>query len=118
MMTRPQPIGDVEDERLAAWAQASAGMGAEVPAAARMSLLVDEEARLEALARYQILDETPEVLFDDITRLAASICSTPVALLSIVGADRVSYKARIGLSSMDARRQDSFCGSAILRPGL
>ena len=47
-----------------------------------------EEARLRALAAYEILDTPPEKAFDDLTRRAALWCDVPIALVSLV--DRAS----------------------------
>ncbi len=44
----------------------------------------DERQRLAALRSYQVLDTAPEANFDNITTLAALICGTPIALLSLV----------------------------------
>lgn len=47
-----------------------------------------DAARVAALRRYDILDTAPEPEFDRIARLAATLCATPVALISLVDADR------------------------------
>jgi hypothetical protein len=51
-------------------------------------LPANEPERLEALLRYSILDTLPERDFDDLTSLAARICGTPMALVTLVDADR------------------------------
>ena len=48
----------------------------------------NERERLEALRRYRILDTLPEPDFDDLASLAARICGTPTALITLVDADR------------------------------
>ncbi|HSH60737.1 MAG TPA: response regulator [Acidimicrobiales bacterium] len=73
----------------------------------------DEEARLAALHSYDILDTAPEEGFDDLVRLAAYICDVPIALVSLVDADRQWFKARIGLESAETSRDVSFCAHAI-----
>ena len=55
---------------------------------------VQDPTRLAALAAQEILDTDPEVGFDDIVRLAGRLCATPVALVSLVAADRQWFKAR------------------------
>ena len=44
----------------------------------------DESERLRALRSYAVLDTPPEQCIDDITLLAAQICDTPIALVSLV----------------------------------
>lgn len=77
-----------------------------------------EVERLSALARYRILDTEPEREFDDLTALAARICGTPIALMSLVDADRQWFKARFGLEALETPRAVSFCSRAIRRDGL
>jgi hypothetical protein len=43
----------------------------------------DEERRLESLYRYELVDTLPEESFDQICRLAAEICQTPIALVDV-----------------------------------
>jgi anti-sigma regulatory factor (Ser/Thr protein kinase) len=78
----------------------------------------DEAARLAALHRYRILDTEPEQCFDDLTLLASHICGTPMALLSLVDAERQWFKSRIGLPMAETSRAVSFCGHAIQQRDL
>jgi PAS domain S-box-containing protein len=75
----------------------------------------DELARLEALKRYAILDTFPEQEFDDLSRLAALICGTPMALVSLVDADRQWFKAKVGINDSETPRDIAFCGHAIMQ---
>ncbi len=79
-------------------------------------MVTDEKARLTALRRYRILDTEPERAFDDLTALASHICGTPIALISLVDADRQWFKSRVGLTIAETSRAVSLCSHAIQQP--
>ena len=76
-------------------------------------MAADETARLAALARYRILDTEPERAFDDLTLLASQICGTPMALITLIDADRQWFKSRVGVSVTETSRSIAFCSRAI-----
>ncbi|MBD2074219.1 PAS domain S-box protein [Phormidium sp. FACHB-592] len=80
----------------------------------RAPVIEGEVARLEALHQYKILDTDPETEFDNLTRLAAQICQTPIALVSLVDRDRQWFKAKEGLTVSETHRDLAFCTHAIL----
>jgi signal transduction histidine kinase/CheY-like chemotaxis protein len=78
------------------------------------SIPANESDRLAALYGYQVLDTAPEEAFDDLVRLAAELCQTPLALITLVDAKRQWFKARIGTRVTQTSRDVSFCAHAIL----
>ena len=69
---------------------------------------INECERLEALGRYLALTTAGEPGFDDITRLAAHICGTPMAVIGLVGPDTVWFKSHYGVSLSQVPRHASF----------
>ncbi len=77
-----------------------------------------EEARLRALFSYEVLDTEPEPTFDGIARLAAQLCNTPVALISLLDKERQWFKSCSGLDVRQTGRDVAFCSYTILQPGV
>ena len=73
----------------------------------------DESDRLDALRQLLILDTEPEERFDRIVAFAASEFDMPIALISLIDAERQWFKARVGLDVCSTSRDVSFCGHAI-----
>ena len=78
----------------------------------------DEPARLAALRAFGILDTPAEADYDDLARLAAGICDVPIALVSLVDADRQWFKARVGIDACETHRDLAFCAHALHSPDL
>lgn len=79
----------------------------------------EETARLLRLRSLAVLDSEPEAIFEQITRLAADLCGVPIALITLVDADRQWFKSNIGLPAVpETPREVAFCSHAILSDSL
>ncbi|SNR58954.1 GAF domain-containing protein [Hymenobacter mucosus] len=80
------------------------------------SLIPENEAvRLRTLHLYQIVNTTPEKIFDDYVAWAAQLFNTPISLISLVDADHVWFKAVAGAEGVPGLpRTESMCSAAIL----
>ena len=77
----------------------------------------DEAARQRALDGYHVLDSLPEAAYDDIVKLASTLCGTPTALITLVDRDRQWFKARVGFDTPQTSRDVALCDHAIRTPG-
>lgn len=74
----------------------------------------DQEAdRLDSLASYGVLDSAAEAAYDALTALAALLCDTPAAAITLVDADRQWFKSKHGLSVDETPRSVSFCSDVV-----
>ena len=76
----------------------------------------EEEARLAALGRLDLLDTGADPFVDTIVRLAAQVCGTPIAAVSLIDVDRQWFKSSIGLDATETPRSAAFCAHTILDP--
>jgi signal transduction histidine kinase len=81
-------------------------------------LPANEAQRLESLHRYAILDTPFEKDYDDLCRLAATVCKVPIAMISFVDKDRQWFKSVIGLDTRETSRDIAFCAHAIWEDGV
>src|SRR6516162_3279319 len=81
-------------------------------------LPANEAERLAALRDLDILDTPPELAYDELSTLAARICQTPIALISLVDKNRQWFKSRVGLTLGETPREEAFCAHTILQPDL
>jgi len=74
----------------------------------------DEEERLQALRDYDVLDTGAEASFNDVVHIVSVMCEVPIALVSLVDAERQWFKAKVGLEAQETSRDLAFCAHAIL----
>lgn len=82
------------------------------------SLPEAEARRLSQLRRTSLLDTAPDPAFDRLVALVADVFDVPVAVVSLVDADRVWFKASVGLTVREGPRDGAFCNLAIGGEGL
>jgi GAF domain-containing protein len=75
---------------------------------------VNEDARLKKLYGYNILDTDFESTFDRLANLAARTFGTAIAAIGLVDANRVWFKAAVGLETRQIPRESSFCTRVVL----
>ena len=68
-----------------------------------------EAGRLSVLQQYEVLDSQPEKALDDLTAMAADICGTPIALITIADENRIWFKAKYGVDATEVSSEGSFC---------
>ena len=56
--------------------------------------------RVQNLRSYGILDTPPDESYQNIVSLAAAICQTPIALISLIDSDRQWFKANVGMKGV------------------
>ncbi|MDZ7670907.1 MAG: EAL domain-containing protein [Gammaproteobacteria bacterium] len=72
-----------------------------------------ESMRVEALHALNILDTPEEPRFDRLARLTQRLLHVPIALVSLVDAERLWFKSHIGLDIRETPRGSSFSSQTI-----
>jgi PAS domain S-box-containing protein len=77
----------------------------------------NEDQRLQALRSLHLLDSAPRASFDTITALAADLCQTPIALITLIDSERQWFLSRQGMEDIEqTSRSEAFCAHAICLP--
>ena len=76
----------------------------------------NEACRAEALRSDRILDTPAEERFDDLARLAAYVCVTPIGLIGLIDSIREWFKSRIRWDVSEIPREISFGTHTITQP--
>jgi two-component system NtrC family sensor kinase len=74
-----------------------------------------ETARIKELRSFHVLDTPTHPDFDGLTRLAATICKTPIALISLIDENRQWFKSKVGVGISETPREDAICRFTILQ---
>ena len=79
---------------------------------------INESERLGSLHTLGIMYTPAEERFDRITRMAARLLGTPIALVSLVAERCQWFKSAQGLAAPETPREVSFCSHAVLQDSL
>lgn len=77
----------------------------------------DEADRLAATRALGLLDQGPEPRFDRLARIARRLFEVPMALITLVDAERVFHLAKAGVRADELPRAWSLCAHALLETG-
>jgi len=72
-----------------------------------------ESERLKQLYKTHILDTDRKSEFDNLAKLAASVCDAPIGMINFIDKDRQWSKACIGADLKEIKREDAFCNHTI-----
>ncbi len=79
---------------------------------------INEPDRLRKLRELGIFDTLNERIYEDLTKLAAGICNTPIAQVCLIDEDKNWCKSNNGKDVEEISRDVSFCSHAILDDDL
>ncbi|QYF95231.1 GAF domain-containing protein [Massilia sp. PAMC28688] len=85
-----------------------------LPDAVTYPVLPDEAQRLQALSASCLIGSATDPALDRITWLASQITQCPMALVSLLSAERQWFKSRVGVALAETPRDAAFCSHAIL----
>ncbi|MFD0749825.1 GAF domain-containing protein [Mucilaginibacter calamicampi] len=80
--------------------------------------MIDEKSRLEAVSRFTQINPDVAADLNELVDLAAQICNTPVALVTLIDEDVQWFKASKGVDMEGTARQLAFCNHTIQQNGL
>lgn len=76
-----------------------------------------EDARLKALAAYQVMDSERDARFEVLAQDIARECRVPIATITFIDETRQWFKAAVGIDVGETPRDVSVCTYTILDPG-
>jgi PAS domain S-box-containing protein len=76
-----------------------------------------EASRLAALYSYGVLDTAADADFDELVALTATLCDTPMALVTLIDRNRQWTKSKLGIDIVEQPRSRSMCDHTIRSSG-
>ena len=78
----------------------------------------NELQRLQAFEQYELADMPHDHALDDIARLAAQLCNAPIAAITLLDKDIVTFPGRYGLDITSAPRNSLPCETTVSAEGV
>ena len=78
--------------------------------------LPQTEAAIESIWQCKILDTGVEPVIEELTRNAAQICGTPIALISLIAPNHQWFKLKVGKNAQPHNK--AFCAYTIRQPQI
>lgn len=75
--------------------------------------VLDDPARLQALAALEVLGTDPDADFDRLTRMAAHVFGAEIALVTLIDRERQWFRACYGTDLSETAARDSFCAHTV-----
>jgi hypothetical protein len=88
-----------------------------LPSPVTSAAVRSEQARLDALDAYDVLDSDPEPAFDRLTSLARLVFGVSMSTITFVDGHRQWFKSRQGLAACETDREPALCYAAVQLPG-
>lgn len=82
------------------------------------ALPTDEVLRLDCLRGTKLLDTASIPALDQLVELVAEVFAVPVVVVSLVDAERIRFKAAVGIDAREVAREDSFCACTLQGDGV
>jgi len=83
-----------------------------------LTTLINDIKRIKALLSYGIVDTPPEAFYDDLAKLVAIICNTPIAIISFIDDKRQWYKAKVGTEDHEVPLEETICQFTLLEDDI
>lgn len=77
-----------------------------------------EAERIQALLKHDLLGDLASNEFDHIVRIAAYVCQTPMAVMTLLDGEKQWFKSKVGITAESTDQDISFCSHAILQNEL
>lgn len=83
-----------------------------------MNNYIKDIDRLKALLAYSVIDTPGEEFYDTLNSLVATICNTPISLISFIDDKRQWYKSKLGMDIDELPIEETICQYSLLEDDI